>query len=171
MPEKKVLSRIALVALVLAMGLMTMRCESQEPAPEAEARTEAAFELLRLERFPAVVNLIVNRPQGTIRAVQPFVELCRDEAVCPEDQFEWRIPGGLQTGERLVIAGAREQCFAWSELEVTPPSNVARSGPYNESCEAPDKYGHYWPYLVTLYDGEGEVIARTDPGGIFRRGG
>lgn len=156
---------VTVLALIM-VAMLTMRCESQEKAA-SESMGEAPFELLELERFPSVVKLVINRTQGTIRAVPPNVVICREEAACPEDQFEWRIQGGLEESERLVIRGARQVCFEWSELVVTPPSNTARSGRYLEDCEADDKYGFFWPYVIELYS-DGERIAESDPSGIFR---
>ena len=168
MKEQRSFPRLVTLLVLIMVAMLNMRCDSQESSPIVRTG-EATFELRQEERFPRAVTLIINRAQGTIRAEPPSVVLCRDEAACLEDQFEWRIRNGLEEGERLVIRGARQACFDWSELEVTPPNNVALSGPYLEACEAPDKYGFFWPYVIELYY-DGERIAESDPSGIFRRG-
>ncbi len=165
--------RLTTVLGLAMLAMLTMRCESQESPPVEEPdRGAGAFELLQLERVPAQVKITINRPQGTIHAVPPHVDICETEDGCPEDQFLWYIPAGLKEGERLVIRGARDVCFDWpnGKLEIPYPINGAQSGQFLPACNPPDKYGFYWPYVIELYEGENpEPIAETDPSGIFRR--
>lgn len=163
--------RLATVLALAMVAMLTLRCESQESPPVDEPeKGPGGFELLQLERIPQQVTVVINRAQGTIRGQPQHVEICRTEEVCAENQFLWFIAGGLRDGERLVIRGARDVCFDWpdGELVIPSPLNGAESGPFLDTCLAPDKYGFYWPYVFELYDGD-KLIAKTDPSGIFRR--
>lgn len=173
MRKDRSVPRLATVLLLVMVAMLTMRCESQEPnkIEGGEEASEGGPTLLMLNVTGAPVNIVINRAQGTIRVNPPHVEICSGSIACPHDQFQWQIPGGLREDERLVIRGARRSCFPWPELVITPPDNGALSGPYLPECEAEDKYGFYWPYIVELYQGAGEEpIAKTDPSGIFRQG-
>ena len=102
MRDRSVPHLATLLTLVM-VAMLTMRCESQETADVkgAEDATEESFRLLMLRPNGFPVNILINRPQGTIQVRPPHVDICRGAVACPHDEFQWQIAGGLQPDERL----------------------------------------------------------------------
>lgn len=111
-----------------------------------------------------------------------FEGICKSGAndkKCDGDGFSWEVkanPCNNLAEWTLVITNAPDHpaCFT-QDLDLYPGVVVlfteADTGPKSsglplDEC-TDDKYGTYWPYVVSLYDGSGDLVETTDPGGII----
>jgi len=144
---------------------------AEQESPEKEPPSEAA-ELampIQVEAGPTKVRIHVQRNPGKIFLTPPYVSIC-NEHTCDGDSFEWVIVGGLQEEETLTIKNApgHPACFPDSiPVDIQHPNDGAHSGPPDDSCTQ-DKYGIYWPYIVSMELADGTKFS-TDPGGIIHK--
>lgn len=123
------------------------------------------------------VSIHVNRNQKTISFTPKYLGVCKSKTGnnCDSTEFKWKLADPLRPKETLTIANAPNhlRCFSATEklFEKTNNTNqpmpdvTYNSGPPQEACAA-DKYGTYWPYVVTLTLPDGTEII-SDPGGII----
>lgn len=98
---------------------------------------------------------------------------------CAVTEFRWTVENddppdacGLASWT-LVIKNApgHPECFPdahhepWFVAKFTAFDQIRTSGPPSPECSQ-DKFGTYWPYVISLYDDTG-LIDTTDPGGII----
>ncbi len=105
---------------------------------------------------------------------------------CDSDHLTWTVMNENCTSEefgpwKLQILDAPDHlsCFrpnaalppgVVEEITQTGPGGAKSSGTPSQTC-LQDKYGTYWPYVLSLYEqnseGDWELEDTTDPGGII----
>ena len=138
---------------------------------------------------PGQVFILVTGSPDTcqIRIQQPgnrFKGVCSsgpNEEKCDNNQLSWFVKGNVCNLEgwtlKILNAPGHPGCFEETadEAGVVAVMNEAQtsaaSGPPHMLC-ALDKYGTYWPYVITLLGppdaaGARPVIATTDPGAVI----
>ncbi len=114
------------------------------------------------------VNIIVTgkkKAEGIFRIVvaPKNPPIIGKKPFCDGQELEWVVVDDLEPDQMLRIRDETFACFSNVPVDIHYPNNGALSGPPDDDTTP----GTYWTYVVELFDGEGNLIASSDPGAII----